>query len=88
MSEDEIESNGVATPPTERHAIGISFGNSNSSIAYTSGVRSWASITAKGKIKRLADLRDAYRKAKQKSLPTKKEVSQKNSSIPSRILSS
>lgn len=41
MSEDEIESNGVTTPSTERHAIGLSFGNSNSSIAYTSGVRAW-----------------------------------------------
>ena len=33
------ESDGVAVAPTERFAIGISFGNSNSSIAYTSGVR-------------------------------------------------
>lgn len=37
MSGDE--SDGVASAPTERFAIGISFGNSNSSIAYTSGVR-------------------------------------------------
>jgi len=31
-----------------------------------------------GEIKVVADLRHVYRKAKQKSLPTKKEVSQKN----------
>lgn len=37
MSGDE--SDGAASAPTERFAIGISFGNSNSSIAYTSGVR-------------------------------------------------
>ena len=38
MSGDESEV--VASAPTERFAIGISFGNSNSSIAHTSAVRS------------------------------------------------
>jgi len=33
MAAEEAISNG--TPPGDRHAIGISFGNSNSSIAYT-----------------------------------------------------
>lgn len=77
MSEDEIESNGVATPSTERHAIGISFGNSNSSIAYTSGVSTRHSATGKERLNMVADLRGAYRTVKQKSSPTKKEVSEK-----------
>ena len=36
MSDDE---NGVTVTPPERYAIGISFGNSNSSIAHTASVR-------------------------------------------------
>ena len=36
MSTDE--DNGVTITPPERYAIGLSFGNSNSSIAHTSSV--------------------------------------------------
>ena len=38
MSVDE--DNGVTVTPPERFAIGLSFGNSNSSIAHTSSVKS------------------------------------------------
>ena len=37
MSVDDDE--GATVTPPERYAIGLSFGNSNSSIAYTSSVR-------------------------------------------------
>jgi molecular chaperone DnaK (HSP70) len=36
MAEETTASNGSVSGPGERNAIGISFGNSNSSIAYTS----------------------------------------------------
>ena len=48
MSADE--ENGVTVTPPERFAIGLSFGNSNSSIAHTSSVH-FTSVSVESKLK-------------------------------------
>ena len=49
MSVDE--DNGVTVTPPERFAIGLSFGNSNSSIAHTSSVESHHNLCESMKLK-------------------------------------
>ena len=59
----------------ETFAIGISFGNSTSSIAYTSGVCfPIEEAHCRARLATCTDIRRACRKEKQKSLPMRKEV--------------
>ena len=70
------QEDGEATSP-EVHAIGISFGNSNSSIAYTSGVCTFSSKPwepAGHKQEAMIILNLVNRKARLKSLQTKRET--------------